>query len=81
MLTVLMNFGFLVFGVTDYMGKKKFALHYGTVVAGEPRTESETVACELLGERLAQRVGVFVDGREVFHPVLHRQDDEDKGDE
>lgn len=52
LLMVLMNFGFLVFGVTDYVGKK-FTLHYGVVVAGEPRTESETTACERLGERLA----------------------------
>src|SRR5882757_10662882 len=31
-LTVLMNFGFLVFGVTDYAAKK-FTLHYGAVCA------------------------------------------------
>jgi NAD(P)H dehydrogenase (quinone) len=72
-----MNFGFLVFGVTDYVGKR-FTLHYGAVVAGEPRTESEMAACERLGERLAQWVAVFVDGRKEFHPVLHRQDDDDE---
>ena len=35
-LTVLMNFGFLVFGVTDYAGKLT-TLHYGAVAAREPR--------------------------------------------
>ncbi|NPA33128.1 MAG: flavodoxin family protein [Aquificae bacterium] len=61
-LTILMNFGFLVFGVTDYVGKK-FTLHYGAVVAGEPRTQEEKEACRRLGERLAQWVAVFVDGK------------------
>src|SRR5271154_4799139 len=32
LLTVLMNFGFLVFGVTDYAGKS-MTLHYGAVTA------------------------------------------------
>ncbi len=36
LLTVLMNFGLLVFGVTDYAGKK-VTLHYGAVAAKEPR--------------------------------------------
>ncbi len=61
-LTMLMNFGFLTFGVTDYVGKK-FTLHYGAVVAGEPRTEEEKEACRRLGRRLAEWVAVFVDGR------------------
>jgi NAD(P)H dehydrogenase (quinone) len=60
-LTVLMNFGFLVFGVTDYVGKK-FTLH-GAVVAGEPRSEEEKEACRRLGERLAQYVAIFFDGK------------------
>ncbi|GBC99037.1 Flavodoxin [bacterium HR17] len=76
LLTVLMNFGFLVFGVTDYVGKK-FTLHYGAVVAGEPRTEAERAACERLGERLAQWVAVFVDGRKELHPVSRRRDEGD----
>ncbi|RUM58962.1 MAG: flavodoxin family protein, partial [Persephonella sp.] len=29
-LTILMNYGFLVFGITDYVGDK-FTLHYGAV--------------------------------------------------
>jgi NAD(P)H dehydrogenase (quinone) len=60
-LTVLMNFGFLVFGVTDYVADQ-FTLHYGAAVAGEPRTEREQEACRRLGRRLAQWVRVYVDG-------------------
>jgi NAD(P)H dehydrogenase (quinone) len=54
-LTVLINYGFLVFGLTDYVGKN-LTLHYGAVVAGEPRSEEERESCRRLGERLAQWV-------------------------
>lgn len=70
-LTVLMNFGFLVFGVTDYVGKQ-FTLHYGAVLAGEPRFENEIASCQLLGERLAQWVAVFLDGNREAHPLQTR---------
>ena len=66
-LIMLMNFGFLVFGVTDYVGKK-YTLHYGAITAREPRHEDEIAACRRLGERLAQWVAVFVDGRAEFAP-------------
>jgi len=46
----------------DYTGNK-FTLHYGAVVAGEPRTEAEREACLRLGERLAQFVAVLYDGK------------------
>ena len=59
-LTVLMNFGVLVFGVTDYVADQ-FTLHYGAVVAGEPRQEKELAACQKLGERLAYWVAKYVD--------------------
>lgn len=51
MISLLINFGFLVFGVTDYVAPKK-TLHYGTIVAGEPRAEHELKACTMLGEKL-----------------------------
>lgn len=51
LLTVLINYGFLVFGLTDYVGKN-LTLHYGAVVSGEPRTEAEKESCARLGERL-----------------------------
>lgn len=66
-LIMLMNFGFLTFGVTDYVGKK-FTLHYGAVTAREPRAEEEIAACRRLGKRLAEWVAVYVDGRREQHP-------------
>ena len=66
-LTVLMNFGFLVFGVTDYVGKLT-TLHYGAATAREPRSDEAQAACRLLGQRLAEWVAVFVDGRKEEHP-------------
>jgi NAD(P)H dehydrogenase (quinone) len=66
-LIMLMNYGFLVFGVPDYVGKQ-LTLHYGAVVAGEPRSEAEIAACRRLGKRLAQWVAYYIDGRKDQHP-------------
>ena len=66
-LTVLMNFGFLVFGVTDY-ASKTLTLHYGAVAAKEPRTEDTQAACRLLGQRLAEWTAVMVHNRKQEHP-------------
>ena len=66
-LTVLMNFGFLVFGVTDYSGKK-MTLHYGAVAAKEPREDETQEACRVLGRRLAEWTAVLVHGRKDQHP-------------
>ena len=52
-LTVLINFGLLVFGVTDYAGKLT-TLHYGAITAREPRSEETQAACRMLGRRLAE---------------------------
>jgi len=38
-LTILINYGFLVFGVTDYVDKQ-LTLHYGAVLVGEPRKKN-----------------------------------------
>lgn len=79
-LIALMNFGFLTFGIPDYVGRQ-FTLHYGAVAAGKPDREEEEAACRRLGERLAQWVAVVVDGRKELHPLLVRgyagEDDED----
>lgn len=69
---VLMNFGFLVFGVTDYVAHR-FTLHYGATIPGEPRSEPEIAACRRLGLRLAQWVAFYVDRKEDLHPVRIRQ--------
>ncbi len=71
-LTVLMNFGFLVFGVTDYVGEK-FTLHYGAVVAGEPRKDEEIKACMRLGRRLAQWVAYYVDGKKEILEYIRKE--------
>ncbi len=67
-LTVLLNFGFLVFGVTDYVGKLA-TLHYGAVTARAPRTDNDQAACRKLGQRLAEWIATFVDGRKDQHPL------------
>lgn len=68
LLIILMNHGLMVFGVTDYVGKKHTA-HYGAVLAGEPRTENEIASCKRLGQRLAEWIAVHVDGRKELHPI------------
>jgi NAD(P)H dehydrogenase (quinone) len=68
LLTVLMNFGFLVFGVTDYAGKLTTA-HYGAVAAREPRESDVQAACRRLGQRLSEWVAAYVDGRRDEHPL------------
>ena len=66
-LCMLVNYGFLVFGVPDYVASR-FTLHYGAAMAGEPRTEAEQMACRRLGERLATWVRVFVENEKSLHP-------------
>ena len=68
-LTVLMNFGFLVFGVTDYAAKT-LTPHYGAVISRAPRDEDSQAACRLLGRRLAEWTAVFVHGQKDLHPAL-----------
>ncbi len=68
LLTVLMNFGFLVFGVTDYAGRT-MTLHYGAVAAKEPREDETREACRILGRRLAEWTAVLVHGRKEEHPL------------
>jgi len=65
---ILINFGFLVFGLPDYVAHQ-FTLHYGATLAGEPRQDREVEACRRLGQRLAEWVSVYVDGRREQHPL------------
>ena len=71
LLTVMMNFGFLVFGVTDYSGHQ-FTAHYGATQAGEPRADKELESCRRLGKRLAEWVAVYHDARPDLHPLRGR---------
>ena len=67
LLTILMNYGVMVFGVTDYVAKQH-TLHYGAAIPGEPRTQAEKDICIRLGQRLAEFVSYYVDGVEESHP-------------
>lgn len=69
-LTVLINFGFLVFGVTDYAGRLTTG-HYGAVAVREPREPEIQASCRLLGRRLAEWTAVHVHGRQELHPGRH----------
>ncbi|MAG94734.1 MAG: flavodoxin [Planctomycetaceae bacterium] len=68
LLLVLINYGFLTFGVTDYTGVK-FSPHYGSIVAGEPRAEHEIASCRRLGRRLSEWVAAYREGRSDAHPL------------
>ncbi|HTI71610.1 MAG TPA: flavodoxin family protein [Candidatus Limnocylindria bacterium] len=72
-LTVLMNFGFLVFGVTDYAGNM-ITPHYGAVVAREPRSSDDQATCQLLGRRLAEWTAIYVHGRTDLHPAKRTEE-------
>ncbi|MDA3928206.1 MAG: hypothetical protein PF541_04565 [Prolixibacteraceae bacterium] len=65
--TLLMNFGMLVFGVTDYVAHQ-FTTHYGATQAGEPRMQKEIDSCKRIGRRLSEWVAVYVDGLTDLHP-------------
>jgi len=69
LMTIMMNYGFLVFGVTDISGHQ-FTAHYGATQAGEPREKKQIESCRRLGRRLAEWVAVFIDGRKESHPLL-----------
>lgn len=67
-LTVLMNFGFLVFGVTDYAQGMTTA-HYGAIAVREPRESDTQAACRKLGQRLSEWVSAYIGGRADQHPL------------
>ncbi|HAZ63543.1 MAG TPA: flavodoxin [Armatimonadetes bacterium] len=55
LLLILMNFGILVLGVTDY-AYYCYTLHYGATTVRQPRVEGDIAACRELGRRLALAV-------------------------
>jgi NAD(P)H dehydrogenase (quinone) len=67
LLTILMNYGIMAFGVTDYVAPLR-TLHYGAAIPGAPRTQDEKDICIRLGQRLAEFVSYYVDGVELNHP-------------
>ncbi|MBI2300022.1 MAG: flavodoxin domain-containing protein [Armatimonadetes bacterium] len=52
---VLMNFGFLILGITDY-AHYAYTLHYGATTVREPRQPGDIAACLALGRKLALAV-------------------------
>ena len=56
---VLMNYGFLVFGVPDYVAPGQ-TLHYGAICAGRPRNDGDREACRRLGRRLSEWVQTLI---------------------
>ena len=66
-LTVLINFGFLVFGVTDYVSRD-MTLHYGAVSAKAPSDDPAKAACRCLGKRLCEWTATYVHARQEEHP-------------
>lgn len=67
LLTILMNYGLLVFGVPDYVAPGR-TLHYGAICAGRPRDEADREACRRLGRRLAEWVQVMICQRAEHAP-------------
>jgi len=61
-LTILMNYGYLVFGLPDYSAPGVTA-HYGAVSVGYPK-EAEQKACRLLGKQMAEYVKMINCGKE-----------------
>jgi NAD(P)H dehydrogenase (quinone) len=50
-LIVLVNYGFLVFGATDYVAEK-YTLHYGATNPGPPDSQAAKDACMRIGIKL-----------------------------
>jgi len=65
---VMMNYGMLVFGVTDYVAPGQ-TLHYGAVCAGRPRNEGDREACCRLGRRLSEWVQTLICNRPEYSPL------------
>ncbi len=55
LLTILMNYGFSVFGVTEYV-TDRLTLHYGAISAGRPEQPENQAACRKLGQELVGRM-------------------------
>jgi NAD(P)H dehydrogenase (quinone) len=68
LMSILINYGFLVFGLTDYTGVK-FSAHYCAIAAGQPQEDRELNACRRLGLRLAEWSATMIDGRKEAHPL------------
>ena len=69
---ILINFGFLTFGVPDYVDETH-TLHYGATIIKEPREEYAIESCRRLGQRLAEWCSVYFDQQDQNHPLKTRK--------
>uniref|UniRef100_A0A7S3LA89 ABM domain-containing protein n=1 Tax=Amphora coffeiformis TaxID=265554 RepID=A0A7S3LA89_9STRA len=72
MQTVLLNFGFSIFGITDYVGFLD-TMHYGSAIAKKPRNEMDQMKCRRQGLRLAEFVAYYINGRDEAHPMFTKE--------
>jgi NAD(P)H dehydrogenase (quinone) len=68
MKTVMLNFGFSVFGTSDYVGFMD-TMHYGAAIAKKPRNEEDKRKCRRQGLRLAEFVAYYINGRDEANPM------------
>jgi len=73
LLTILMNYGFLTFGVTDYVAKQ-FSPHYGAISASDPHEKHVISGCQRLGRRLAEWSATMISQRTDAHPLKQSYD-------
>ncbi len=73
LMSILINYGFLIFGLTDYTGVK-FSAHYGAITAGPPTANREMEACRRLGLRLSEWVATMIKGQKDAHPLNQTYD-------
>ena len=73
LMSILINYGFLVFGLTDYTGPKCSA-HYGAIAVGSPDGPSQEEACRRLGLRLSEWTLCMVNGDSESHPLRQSYD-------
>ena len=72
MMAVLMNFGFSVFGITDYVSFLD-SMHYGSIIAKKPRDEVDKMKCRRQGLRLAEMVAYYINGRDEANPMVTKK--------
>jgi NAD(P)H dehydrogenase (quinone) len=72
-MSILINYGFLVFGLTDDTGVKVSA-HYVANSEFPPTADREMEACRRLGLRLSEWVATMIDGRKDAHPLNQTYD-------
>jgi NAD(P)H dehydrogenase (quinone) len=77
MQTIMMNFGFACFGITDYVGFLD-TMHYGSAIAKKPRNAQDQMKCRRQGLRLAEFVAYYINGRDECHPMRTREWDIEK---